>query len=116
MPDWREHPPMSYEETYGFSRTREVERDLAIYIDGTAKQQQDYADRMAAGYACPSCATPFPALCDASHLKTWEAECPNLFSVDWLAASARKRISNGFCPFCQIEVSPAAFEMLVSGL
>lgn len=112
MPDWREHPPMEYEETYRFQRTREEERDLSIYISGSVQEQADYAARMAAGLACPSCATPFPAPCDLSHLKTWLEECK--FQPDWMEAAAKARISVGCCPFCQIEVSAAAYDLLVS--
>ncbi len=114
MPDWREHPPMAYEETYGFQKGRKESRDLSIYIEGTVAEQAEYASRMAAGLACPSCATPFPAPCEKQHLATWMAECN--FQPDWMADTARKRISNGFCPFCEIEVSKAAFDLLVSGL
>jgi hypothetical protein len=114
MPDWRDAPRMEYEETYGFQRTREETRDLQIYIHGTLKEQSDYAARMAAGLACPSCATPFPAPCDISHLRTWMDECN--FQPDWMEAAARSRISKGCCPFCAVEVSPAAYELLVRSL
>ncbi|MBA3841006.1 MAG: hypothetical protein H0X39_00020 [Actinobacteria bacterium] len=115
MSDWREHPPMSYEEMYGYQRGRVESRDLGVYIGGTVTEQHDYASRMAAGLACPSCATPFPSWCSIANLKVWEAECPNLFSSP-IADGARRLISQGCCPFCQIEVSTPAFNLLVSGL
>lgn len=114
--DWRASPPMQYEQVYGYSKTLREERDLAIYISGTLSEQADYAARMAAGYACPSCATPFPAPCDLASLAVWRAEAPNLFAVEFMDRAASSRIANGFCPFCEIEVSAAAFDMLVSGL
>lgn len=116
MSDWRDHPPMEYEETYGFHRGRVEARDLRIYIGGPAREQYDYGTRMAAGLACPSCAEPFPAPCELASIRIWRAECPNLFAHEVLARSAERRIAMGCCPFCEIEVSPAAFNLLVSGM
>jgi hypothetical protein len=33
-----------------------------------------------------------------------------------MEAAARRRISQGCCPFCQVEVSSAAYELLVRSL
>jgi hypothetical protein len=115
MPDWREHPPMAYDEIYGYHRGRVEARDLAIHISGPVVEQHEYAGRMASGLACPSCATPFPALCDGLFLRTWEAECPNLFASP-IGPAARRLIAAGHCPFCQYEVSGPAFDLLVQGL
>jgi hypothetical protein len=113
--DWRAVPEMGYEQTYGYERNGKPERDLSIYIKGSAAEQYDYVKRMANGTACPSCAAAFPAPCDLASLKVWRAECPNLFAQEWLARSAESRIAKGFCPFCEFETSTEAFNLLVTG-
>lgn len=115
MSNWRSAPPMDYEEMYGYDLGRTERRDLAVYIGGKVTEQHDYASRMAAGRACPSCATPFPTFVGITYLKAWEAECPNLFASP-IGDAARRLIVNGCCPFCQMEVSTTAFDLLVSGL
>lgn len=114
MPDWRSAPEMGYEEMYGYHRGRAEARDVGIYIKGSVREQHEYAGRMASGMACPSCATPFPALCSPTFLNAWRSECPNLFAA--MGDAAERLIAAGHCPFCQYEVSSPAFDLLVSGL
>lgn len=102
---------MEYDEIYGYHRGAAEARDLSIRIGGPVVEQHEYAKRMANGLACPSCATPFPALCDGLFLGTWESECPNLFQA---MPAARALIATGHCPFCQYEASAPAFDLLVT--
>lgn len=79
-----------------------------------AMQERDYA-RVAAGLACPQCATPFPAPVGIMHTKTWR----ELDSTQWRWTAGLEHglglVAQGCCPICGFEVSPEMFALQDEG-